>query len=176
MDDDVLIRPYDESDLSRVRGIFIAWNRHIAKAREDVFEAYIARALKEEIERIEDYYLARDGFGFWVATLNNGVAGMVGVEAAATESDEPAGEVRRMYVDAPFRGRGLGRLLLSHAEGFCKEYGYAGVILSTSELQPQAKSLYENSGYRLVREEVAEAQTTRAAGGGLRRFHYEKPL
>ncbi len=170
------VRVYEDRDLARVREIFIAWNRHIAASREDIFESYIARALKDEIERIPAYYLTDPMQGFWVAELDQDIAGMVGIERIIDDEGAEAGEVRRMYVDAPYRGRGLGRQLLAHAETFCRHAGYPKVILSTSELQPQAKALYEASGYDLLREEVAEQQTTRAAGGGLRRYHYEKRL
>jgi len=168
------VRLFENRDFSRVRDIFIAWNRQIATARENIFEAYIARALREEIERIEDYYLAVDGSGFWVAEIEGDVAGMVGIERSS--DDAHAGEVRRMYVDGAYRRQGLGSVLLSHAEQFCRDYGYAKVVLSTSELQPQAIALYRARGYTQVREEVADAQTTRAAGGGLKRYHFEKTL
>lgn len=168
------VRPYEARDLDRVRDIFIAWNRHIAASREDIFEAYIARALREEIERIDAYYQAVDGNGFWVAEVDGDVAGMVGIERAT--DDATAGEVRRMYVDGAYRRRGLGSILLAHAERFCQTTGYQRVVLSTSELQPQAIALYKARGYTQVYEEVADAQTTRAAGGGLRRYYFEKRL
>jgi putative acetyltransferase len=50
------------------------------------------------------------------------------------------------------------------------------VVLSTSELQAPAMRLYEGSGYRLVRTELAMDPSHKTAGAGLRRFHYEKPL
>jgi putative acetyltransferase len=167
------IRPFTAADQARVRDIFIAWNRHITQpGQEAAFEAYIARSLAEEIERIPDYYQAIKGSGFWVAEDDGEVAGMVGIERL----DDIEAEVRRMYVDEPYRRRGIGRLLLEHAEDFCHGAGYARIVLSTSELQPQAKALYEAKGYELEKEVVAEAQTNRTVGGGLRRYHFVKRL
>ena len=47
---------------------------------------------------------------------------------------------------------------------------------AVSALQPQAKALYQATGYGLVREEASEAQTIRTVGSGLVRFYFEKPL
>ena len=60
------------------------------------------------------------------------------------------------------------------AEAYCRASGYRKIVLSTSELQVAARRLYEASGYRLVREEVAAAQSHKTVGAGLMRYHYEK--
>ena len=74
------------------------------------------------------------------------------------------------------RRRGIGRLLLAHAERACREAGYDRVVLSTAELQQAALGLYRASGYRLVREEIAAAASNKTVGSGLKRFHFEKHL
>jgi hypothetical protein len=48
--------------------------------------------------------------------------------------------------------------------------------LSTSELQPAALELYRRTGYRQVREVVAEQTSNKTLGGGIRRYHFEKDL
>jgi len=170
---DLHIRPFEPGDQAAVVRIFIEWNRAIApEDQEAAYDAYIERSLAEEILRIPEYYQARPGNGFWIGNLGGTVACMVGIEKLSGE----AAEVRRMYVDAPFRRRGLGSLLLAHAEAFSAAQGYQWIELSTSELQQAAKGLYERKGYRLVRTEIAEAQSRRTVGGGIRRFHYEKLL
>lgn len=167
------IRPFTPADQARVREIFIAWNRHITQpGQEAAFEAYIARSLAEEIERIPDYYQAVKGSGFWVAEDAGEIAGMVGIERL----DDFEAEIRRMYVDEPYRRRGIGQRLLKHAEDFCRDAGYGRIVLSTSALQPQAKALYEAKDYKLEKEVIAEAQTNRTVGGGLRRYHFAKRL
>ncbi len=169
----LLIRPFETRDQDRVTEIFVGWNRSLATPdTADAFEDYIRRSMAEEIERIHDYYQTVPGSGFWVVEAGDDVAGMVGIERLSGEE----AEVRRMYVDAPYRRRGIGVRLLAHAEAFCGEAGYARIVLSTSALQEAAKALYEAKGYRLVREVVAETQTNRTVGGGIRRYHYVKEL
>ena len=169
----LIIRPYRPDDQDRVETIFIDWNRHIAGPdNAAAFEAYIRRALDEEILHIPDFYQKVTGSGFWVADLAGAVVGMAGIERL----NDAEAEVRRMYVDTHHRRRGIGVRLLSHVEDFCVEEGYERVLLSTSELQEAALALYRAQGYRVEREEVAEEQTNRTVGGGVRRVHFVKEL
>jgi hypothetical protein len=72
---EVTIRPFVEQDTTQVRELFIRVNRLLGPPDlRDAFEAYIERALTEEIDRIPAYYGERDG-GFWVAVKDNKVVG-----------------------------------------------------------------------------------------------------
>lgn len=173
MPPNILIRPYEDADHPAVRDLFVRVNRELAPAAlRDRFEAYIALALREEIDRIRDYYNPARGGGFWVATDGGTLVGNVGLEASG------AGifELRRMYVDPGHRRRGVGALLLAHAEAVCRGKGAAKLVLSTSELQSAAIALYKSAGYRLLREMVATDATNKTVGGGIRRFEFEKVI
>jgi GNAT superfamily N-acetyltransferase len=67
--------------------------------------------LAEEIDRIAAYYREHDG-GFWVAIRSNRLVGTFGLERASPD----AIELRRMYVDAAARRKGIGRRMLQYAE------------------------------------------------------------
>jgi len=166
------IRRYAEADHAAVRDLFIRVNRELAPADlRAAFESYIARSLTEEIDRIADYYADKQG-AFFVGHESGTLAGMLGLEGIGA----PAAELRRMYLDRPFRGRGLARLMLDQAEWTCRKAGTPLLTLSTSELQQAALALYRNAGYRLVREETAAAQTSKTVGGNIRRYYFEKAL
>jgi GNAT superfamily N-acetyltransferase len=172
MGDEVKIRAFSPGDAAAVRELFIRVNRLLAPPEmKDAFEAYIASALAEEIDRIADYYRERDG-GFWVAADRGKIAGTFGLEA----SGDDAMELRRMYVDPDLRRRGIARRMLHLAEEECRRRGRPRMSLSTSELQREALSLYRNAGYELVREEVAVAASNKTVGGGIRRYHLSKIL
>src|SRR5215469_6557497 len=99
----VRIRPFAAADAREVRELFIAVNRLLAPPdRREAFEADIARALAEEMDRITDYYAGHDG-GFWVAIAEDRVARSFGLERASPK----AMELRRMYVTPTLRRRGL---------------------------------------------------------------------
>ena len=166
------IRPFSDGDAPRVRELFVAVNRMLAPPHlKDAFEAYIARSLREEIDRIADYYREKQG-GFWVVVSKGAIVGMFGLEAVSHD----AMELRRMYVDPSMRRRGVGRQVLEFAENECRWRKRPKLVLSTSELQSAAVALYKSSGYRLVREEIAEAASNKTLGSGIRRYHLEKIL
>jgi GNAT superfamily N-acetyltransferase len=155
-----------------VRDLFVRVNRLLAPAAmKEQFEAYIERSLAEEIDRIDDYYRARNG-GFWVAIDGNDVVGMFGLEQIAPD----AMELRRMYVDPDQRRRGIARKMLASAEAECGRRGFGRLDLSTSELQGEALALYRNAGYRIERDEVAIESSNKTLGGGIKRYYFTKEL
>jgi putative acetyltransferase len=166
------IRRYTDADHAAVRDLFIRINRELAPPElYAAFEGYVAVSLRKEIDRLADYYSEKQG-SFWVAHDGDRFAGMFGIESVGSI----AAELRRMYVDAGHRKRGLARMMLEHAEQTCREAGSPVLTLSTSELQQAALAFYRNAGYRLVREEVGAAQSNKTVGGDVRRYYFEKDL
>jgi GNAT superfamily N-acetyltransferase len=171
-DDDIKIRDFSPGAAAGVRELFIRVNRLLAPPdMKDAFEAYIARALVEEIDRVSDYYREREG-GFWVAADGDNIVGTFGLEP----SGDGAMELRRMYVDPDMRRRGIARRMLHVAEQECRRRGRPRLDLSTSELQQEALAFYRNAGYELVREEVAVASSNKTVGSGIRRYYFSKML
>jgi GNAT superfamily N-acetyltransferase len=165
------IRRYRDSDHAAVRGLFIRINRELARPDlREAFESYMAVSLRDEIDRLADYYAERLG-AFFVAHDGDKLAGVFGLERLGGAS----AELRRMYVDAAYRRRGLARLMLDYAEQACCDAGTRALTLSTSELQQAALALYRASGYRLVSEETGAAQSNKTVGN-IRRYHFEKAL
>lgn len=172
MSDPISIRAFKSEDATAVRELFIRVNRLLAPAEfREAFEIYIQRALVEEIDRIADYYSERQG-GFWVASDDDQLAGMFGLEPSGARGME----LRRMYVDPDRRKRGIARRMLGFAEEECRRRDRPTMNLSTSELQSAALALYRNAGYVLVGEETAETTSNKTLGGGIRRYHFTKSL
>ncbi|MEZ5934815.1 MAG: GNAT family N-acetyltransferase [Alphaproteobacteria bacterium] len=167
-----IIRPFVAADASAVRSLFIRVNQHLAPDHmAKAFDNYVEQSLAEEIDQIATYYRNKDG-SFFVAELSAQIVGMFGLESIGSD----AMELRRMYVDPSVRGRGIGRLLLAHAEEQTRRSGKTRLVLSTSELQTAALSLYRSSGYAQLREELVTTQSNKTLGAGLRRFYFEKHL
>jgi len=168
----VTIRPFAEHDAAQVRELFIAVNRLLSPPHlRDAFEAYIERALREEIDRIPAYYSERDG-GFWIAVKSDKVVGTFGLERASDD----AMELRRMYVDPSARRQGIARQMLQFAERECRRRNVSRLELSTAEIQQAALALYRNSGYELVREETVDGLSNKTVGSGILRYYLEKTL
>jgi putative acetyltransferase len=169
---EITIRVFADQDAAQLRALFISVNRLLSPPDlRDAFEAYIERALVEEIDRIPAYYGERDG-GFWVAVSGDKVVGTFGFERASDD----AMELRRMYVHPSARRQGIARQMLQWAEDECRRRNIARLELSTAEIQQAAFALYTNAGYRLVREETVEALSNKTVGSGIRRYYLEKML
>ena len=56
-------------------------------------------------------------------------------------------EVKRMYVSANKRGKGIAGQILAELETWTKELGFTRCILETGINQPEALSLYQKSGF-----------------------------
>jgi putative acetyltransferase len=85
-------------------------------------------------------------------------------------------ELRRMYVEPNVRRAGVARQMLLFAEQECLRRGACRLELSTSELQKAALSLYQSTGYELLRMEAADAASNKTIGGGIWRFYLQKVL
>ena len=82
--------------------------------------------------------------GAWVvAYLDGRPVGCGGVKAV----DDQTGEIRRVFIDASVRGRGVGRRLLEDLEAHARRLGYRRVRLNTGDRQPEALALFRSAGY-----------------------------
>ena len=70
---------------------------------------------------------------------------------------ERAGKLRKMYVAAEARGRGIGRVLLERALECARARGWRELRLETTDGMRDARRLYERAGFRLVEGARAES-------------------
>jgi GNAT superfamily N-acetyltransferase len=112
------------------------------------FEAYVARDLGAFVESFDPRL-----DGLWLAEVGGRVVGFV---AIAHQPDRVA-RLRWFLVDPSVRGRGLGRLLIESAVGFCREVGFGSVVLWTTSELGAAHRLYLSLGFVKV-EEVSHAR------------------
>jgi GNAT superfamily N-acetyltransferase len=169
----IAIRAYDFADYDQVVALFIRINRELAPDHmRDQFEQYIATGIGGELKHLPDIFSAARRNAFWVVEAHGRIVGMFGIEAQGAHHTE----LRRMYLDRPFRGHGIAQRMLACAEARAREFGFARMVLSTAEVQKAAIAFYRKSGYRFVRAELANTMSTKTVGGGLTRFHFEKEL
>jgi len=81
---------------------------------------------------------------FLVAELNGELVGCAGLR----RHDPQTAELKRVYVRATHRRRGLARVLLDAIEEQARKLGYRQLILENGSRQPEAVALYEASGYQ----------------------------
>jgi len=72
--------------------------------------------------------------------------GGAGLRTVGTDT----GEVRRVWVDPAWRGRGIGRDLMAGIENAACELGLSVLRIETGGQQPEAVSLYQSLGWERV--------------------------
>lgn len=104
----------------------------------------------------EPYHLADDAVCH-VAFVDGVPVGCIARVDAPLDADSraaprPTVEMKRVFVDERFRGRGLARALVAAFEDAARGSGAGRVRLETGTKQPEAMALYEALGYeRLAR-------------------------
>ena len=83
---------------------------------------------------------------FLVAYLDDQPAGC----GALRRFDATTAEIKRMWIDPTWRGRGIGRQLLSDLEATGRERGYQRLCLDTSAQLTEAISMYRSFGFNEV--------------------------
>ncbi len=64
--------------------------------------------------------------------------------------DNKTVEIKRMFVQPDFRGRGIGDAILKELEQWAAEINYTACILETGKKQPEAIKLYQKTGYIII--------------------------
>lgn len=64
--------------------------------------------------------------------------------------DDNIVEIKRMFVEKAYRGKGISKLILNELEKWAMELGYSKSILETGVKLPEAIGLYEKSGYTRI--------------------------
>lgn len=95
-----------------------------------------------DLEDIEAHYQRRGG---WFAVLEDQGC-MVG-SYGLRRIDARECELRKMYLHAAYRGKGLGRLLLQDALHKAVELGFSAVCLETASVLKEAIALYTKHGF-----------------------------
>lgn len=120
---------------------------------EEVQEEYVVRYGGRDETPIDPAYFTEPLGAFFVGYLHD-VPVATGAWRRRTDvvvdGSSATAEVKRMYVAAPGRRRGLARAMLAHLEDTARLAGAEVMVLETGIRQPEAISLYESSGYRPV--------------------------
>ena len=69
---------------------------------------------------------------------------------AIKEFSTEAMEVKRMFTQPDFRGKGVASLLLSELEKWAKKLGYQKCVLETGKRQEDAVALYQKNAYQII--------------------------
>jgi len=147
-----LIRPFQWQDW---RGLWHLRNHQLVE--EGIMTDYddipekpnLSSPYEKDYHRIDQVYLAARG-NFWIAWMGDLPVGHIGAEDKGDYV-----ELRRMYVRAEYRRRGIGTLLVQTLVDHCIEQKVGVIKLWTAKDGP-GRFLYEKCGFRQV--EIADKE------------------
>jgi ribosomal protein S18 acetylase RimI-like enzyme len=139
----VVLGPRDWRDLRAIR---LEALRSEPAAYSSSFEETLARSDEHWQQR-----LASDHSVHLLARAQSRPIGMVGGYLGSDEGDESVAVVFGMYVAREYRGRGIGRLLLSSLIDRLSAFPQISTIrLGVTETQDPARALYESMGFQVI--------------------------
>ncbi|MGH8185961.1 MAG: GNAT family N-acetyltransferase [Steroidobacteraceae bacterium] len=101
--------------------------------------------LAQELAQLDHEYGPPAGT-FLIASEDGVSLGCIGVRALSADT----AEMKRLYVVAQARGRGLGRILACAAIDAAKRLGYARLLLDTLPTMQEARALYASLGFEPI--------------------------
>ena len=113
---------------------------------DETFEALVARIVDEFVT---NYDPARERC--WIAEMDGKSVGHIFLVRHPSERD--TARLRLLFVEASARGMGVGDALVRECVGFAQSAGYRRVVLWTQSILTGAHRIYQEAGFRLVKEE-----------------------
>ncbi|MDZ7639070.1 MAG: GNAT family N-acetyltransferase [Bryobacterales bacterium] len=102
------------------------------------------QGFEKELAALPGAYAPPNGRLLLAYDDSGAVAGCVGLRPF----DKERGEVKRLWVRDPFKGQGLGRVLLNRLMDEARTIGYQHLLLDTLPRMEAALRLYESCGFR----------------------------
>jgi len=94
-------------------------------------------------------YYQEQGGNFYILENNKKLIGTIAIKNKGNK----IAELKRMYVDKKFRGKGLGRKLFDKAIKFSVQNKFEKVILDTWNKFDTAKKIYKKNGFKVIGRE-----------------------
>jgi putative acetyltransferase len=160
-----VIQPLRPEHVPAVKQVIrTVWREHFG----DDPDPYVRDFLDDDAHLADVEHAARvyqGGGGTFLVTLVDGA--VVGTGAVAKVDDETC-EMRRMFLLAEHRGRGLGRQMAQRLIAFARDAGYRRMRLASNERLLASHALYHSLGFR-------DTQPY-GHGGGMHALYMERAL
>ncbi len=135
-----LIRAYQPADQQPVREL-------ISSILAEFGFSLAIGGLERDLSELATRYGSANA-GFWVAESDGSVVGTVAIRP----KEGRRCELKRLYLNPAWRGRGLGQELYGHAESFARSAGYEVIWVESSRRFGRAHRLYDRNGFLLIEQ------------------------
>ena len=126
---------------------FVGWLRQRYADSIQVIDDYFdVKAYEEEIASLPGKYAPPRG-RLLLAMSDGHRAGCI----ALREIDEQTCEMKRLFVDSEFHGKGVGRSLCDAIISEARVIGYLSMLLDTGIKQTEAQKLYRTLGFKQIK-------------------------
>ena len=140
-DNDFFIRPAGNTDIPSVKNVVFSVLKEYGLKPDEAGK-------DNDLDDIETSFFANNGhFGVLVEKNTNNLIGTVGLFSL----DKGTCELRKMYLLKDFRGKGLGKFMLTFTIQAAKERQYKRIVLETISPLKEAISLYKQAGFREIK-------------------------
>jgi putative acetyltransferase len=131
-------------EVRRLFRAFVVWHHDRQGQNAGLVTSYFDDAAwQAELDGLPGEYAATEGGALLLVWDDSQALGSV----ALRQLDAEFCEMKRMYVDEPGRGRGVGRALGEAVVERARDLGYSAMYLDTSVEQHEAIGLYRSLGF-----------------------------
>lgn len=128
--------------LAQVRSLFLDYQASLTV--DLCFQGFA-----DELTRLPGDYAEPEG-DLLLALVDGAPAGCGAFRALPHSDHLNACEMKRLFVRPPYRGMGLGRMMVEHLMGGARLAGYSTMLLDTLSDMETARTLYQELGFTEV--------------------------
>ncbi len=111
------------------------------------FKFIYIKKLDYDLDDIQSFYVETGGI-FYVLKDGNKVIGTI----AVINKGNHIAELKRLYIDKPYRGNGYGSKLVDEAIEFCNDNEFIKIEFETDKIFKKAHLLYKKRGFKIIKE------------------------
>jgi ribosomal protein S18 acetylase RimI-like enzyme len=131
----ITYKKLDTNEIAKTRALIL---KYINRLNQDLS----FQNIDEELNRFPEKYAEPDG-AFIIAKENGNIAGCVGLR----KTDDKTCEMKRLFVDDKYRGKGTGKKLVEIIIEEAKSKNYEKIQLDTLDTMKSALGIYYKAGF-----------------------------